>query len=141
VTRSQEFTLARVFDVVDPETGPSFVPDHPRIDDPAQRQALVDYLDSGTPVLVTPALLNDVVDPSRRALVPTNFITDGTWVWTDTVTYYLRQYGLAPEDGLLRHIQTQDSSAEPVDPHTAQRAVGFVLDSPGAGRSPVWKSA
>jgi len=30
---------------------------------------------------------------------------DGTWIWTDTVTYYLRAYGLAPDQELLAHIR------------------------------------
>ncbi|WP_281199973.1 hypothetical protein [Lentzea jiangxiensis] len=31
VTAQQEFQLARVFDFVDPESGPGFVEDHPRV--------------------------------------------------------------------------------------------------------------
>ncbi|SDP97434.1 hypothetical protein [Lentzea jiangxiensis] len=140
MTAPEEFTLARVFDVVDPETGPGFAPDHPVVDDLDERQALLDYLESGTPVLVTPTLMDDVVDPTRAAVVPTNFVTDGTWMWTDTVTYYLRQHGLAPEDGLLSHIREQGRAAAPVDSDTVQRAVGFVLQPPAEDRRPVWKS-
>ncbi|SMC96448.1 hypothetical protein [Lentzea albidocapillata] len=137
---AEEFTQARVFDVVDPETGPGFAPDHPFVDDPEERRALAAYLDSGTPILVTPTMMSDVVDPDRTAVVPTNFITDGKWVWTDTVTYYLREHGLAPEDGLLSHIREQGATAAPVDPQTAQRAVRFVLEPPAKAHRPVWKS-
>jgi hypothetical protein len=140
VTAPQDFTLARVFDLVDPETGPGFTPEHPRVDDPREREALLAYLDSGTPILVTPTLMNDVVDPARAAVVPTNFLTDGVWIWTDTVAYYLRQHGLAPEDGLLGHIRTQAPTAAPVDQRTVRDAVGFVLEPPGQDRRPVWKA-
>ncbi|MER7865284.1 hypothetical protein ABTX61_39675 [Amycolatopsis japonica] len=138
MTTAETFTLARVFDVVDPETGPAFEPDHPRIEDREELQALVDYLASGTPILVTPSMLDDVIDTDRTAVVPTNFITDGTWIWTDTVTYYLENHGIAPEAGLIAHIREQGSTAEPVPSDIVQRAVSFVLEPQDADRPPVW---
>ncbi|EME62738.1 hypothetical protein [Amycolatopsis decaplanina] len=140
MTTTREFTLARVFDFVDPETGPGFAPGRPRIEDPEELRALVAYLAGGTPVLVTPSLLDDVVDPDRTAVVPTNFLTDGTWIWTDTVTYYLEHHGMAPEPDLLGHIRARGASAEPVPPDVVRRAAGFVLAPPGAERTPVWSA-
>ncbi|MBB4681408.1 hypothetical protein [Crossiella cryophila] len=95
--------------------------------DPVEGQAIADYLDSGTPVLVTPTLLDDVLDPGRTAVVPVNFLTDGRWVWTDTITYYLQRHGLLPEPELLAHLRTQGPAAAPVAAETVHRAVGFVL--------------
>ncbi|WP_410580693.1 hypothetical protein [Amycolatopsis sp. lyj-108] len=140
MTTAEEFTLARVFDVVDPETGPGFAPGHPLIEDPEELRALVTYLASGTPVLVTPSLLDDVVDSDRTAVVPSNFLTDGQWIWTDTVTYYLERHGLAPEPELLGHIRARGRSAEPVPPEVVRRAAGFVLEPPGAARTAVWSA-
>ncbi|MCK2239939.1 MULTISPECIES: hypothetical protein [unclassified Crossiella] len=116
-----------MFDHVHPETGPGFAADHPRVADPAERQAIADYLDSGTPVLLSPTLLDDVLDPARTAVVPVNFLTDGRWVWTDTVTYYLQRHGLAPEPELLAHLRSQGPAAAPVPAETVRRAAGFVL--------------
>ncbi|KOV81027.1 hypothetical protein ADL03_30540 [Nocardia sp. NRRL S-836] len=132
--------MARVFDVVDRETGPGFAPEHPLVGDRDEWQALLDYLESGTPVLVTPTLLDDVVDPARTAVVPAGFRTDGTWVWTDTVAYYLRYHGLAPEERLLAHLREQDRTAAPVDADTTRRALGFVLRAAAGDRSPVRKT-
>ncbi|GAA4553184.1 hypothetical protein [Amycolatopsis samaneae] len=140
MTTTEEFTLARVFDVVDPVTGPGFAPEHPRIEDPEELRALLAYLASGTPILVTPSLLDDVLDPDRTAVVPTNFVTDGSWIWTDTVTYYLENHGLAPDPDLLGHIRAQGAVAAPVAADVVGRAVGFVLEPPAAGRSPVWSA-
>ena len=39
-----EFTVARVFDFADPDTGPGFDPSHEVIDDPGERAGLLDYL-------------------------------------------------------------------------------------------------
>ncbi|MEV6907494.1 hypothetical protein [Amycolatopsis sp. NPDC051071] len=134
---AEEFTLARVFDVVDPETGPGFAPGHPRIEDPEELRALVGYLAGGTPILVTPSLMDDVLDPDRTAAVPTNFVTDGVWIWTDTVTYYLETHGLAPEPALLGHIRGR--VAGPVAADVVRRAVAFVLEPP-SDRAPVWSA-
>ncbi len=138
MTTTEEFTLARVFDLVDPETGPAFAPGHPRVDDEDERRALVEYLTAGTPVLATPMVMDDVVDPARTAVVPANFLTDGEWIWTDTVTYYLEHHGLAPDPGLLSRIRARGRVADRVPPEVVQRAAGFVLEPPSPGRRPVW---
>ncbi|MFJ9693883.1 hypothetical protein [Kitasatospora sp. NPDC101183] len=132
------FRLAAVFDRVDPVTGPGFAPDRPRLE-PAEREALARYLDAGEAVLLTPVLMDDVLDPQRRGEVPMGYRTDGRWVWTDTVTYYLVEYGLAPEAGLLAHLRAQGGApCPPVDPEAVERAVAFVLTPPGEDSEPVW---
>ncbi|RSS70774.1 hypothetical protein EF918_26950 [Streptomyces sp. WAC06614] len=129
-----EFRLAAVFDHVDPRTGPGFAPDHPSVEDPALRDLLVQRLDAGTPVLMTPMLMDDVLDPERRAEVPMNFRTDGRWVWTDTVTYYLARYALAPEPDLFAHLAAPDyDAAAPLARAVVERAVAFVLTPPPEG--------
>jgi hypothetical protein len=122
-----EFRLAVVFDTVDPLTGPAFVPDHPRIDDDDERRALAAYLDAGEPVLMTTSLTDDVVDRERTGAVPMSFRTDGTWIWTDTVTYYLREHRLAPEPGLLAHLRGAGTYDWVADVATLEAAVSFVL--------------
>jgi hypothetical protein len=106
---------ARVFDGDDPGTGLFFEPQHPRLDD-QERDAVLRFLGDGRPVVMTPQLLPDIVDPERGQVVPMNYRTDGTWVWTDTVTYYLREHGLAPDELLLEHA----------------RNAGYVAAEPGA---------
>ena len=41
----------------------------------------------------------------QRNCVPTIIRTDGTWIWTDSTAYYLREYGLQPDADLLAHIR------------------------------------
>ncbi|MDH6116828.1 hypothetical protein ABH930_000247 [Kitasatospora sp. GAS204A] len=135
------FELAAVFDLVDPVTGPAFAEDHPVIEDEAGLEALVGYLGAGVPVLMTPTLMDDVVDPSRGAVVPMNFRTDGSWIWTDTVTYYLEEYGLAPEPGLLAHLRERGSFDWTPDQETVERAAAFILTPPEtADDEPVWRA-
>jgi hypothetical protein len=100
--------IGGVFDGVDPATGrPVVAPDHPRLA-PDERDRVVAYLRAGTDVMTTTALDTDQVDPTRGAVVPVSFRTDGAWVWSDEVAYYTETYGLAPEADLYRHIVARD---------------------------------
>ncbi|MBW5483111.1 hypothetical protein [Streptomyces bambusae] len=131
-----EFRLAAVFDHVDPETGPGFAVDHPAVEDPELLGLLVERLNAGTPVLMTPMLMDDVLDPGRRSQVPMNFRTDGCWVWTDTVTYYLEQYALAPDPGLLAHLSSPHYETPGLlDPEVVERVVAFVLTPAPGGEA------
>ncbi|WP_370942276.1 hypothetical protein AB5J62_24505 [Amycolatopsis sp. cg5] len=130
--------VAKVFDAVDPRHGPSFAADHPVIGDEAERRRLLDYLDAGTELLTTTALLPDLVEPDRGEVVPMNFRTDGTWVWTDTVSYYLREHGLAPDPDLWKHIA--DANEPPTRPDTVTLNKVIAALSP-EGRKPVWSAS
>ena len=110
------FKIARVFDFAKPDTGPGFHPEHRVVTDAAERDRMLEYLTSGTPVLHTTARTRDVLNPDAGQVVPTSFRTDGEWIWTDTVAYYLEQHGMAPDEELAAHIEARwqagDTSAE-----------------------------
>lgn len=126
----QEFRLAPVFDHVDPVTGPSFAPDHPVLDDAGLTALLLRRLEAGTVVLASPVLMKDVVDPTSGPTVPMNYCTDGEWIWADTVTYYLRTYGLAPAPALVGHLRNSGERSGPVSREAAEAAVAFLLAPP-----------
>ncbi|MBP0452896.1 hypothetical protein J5Y04_25615 [Kitasatospora sp. RG8] len=132
------FRLAAVFDRVDPVTGPGFAPDRAVVDDPEELAALVAYLRAGAAVLMTPMLMDDVLDATRRGVVPLHYRTDGEWIWTDTVTYYLERYALAPEAALRSHVRERGVFGPAPDAETVQRAADFVLNPPEPPR-PVWR--
>lgn len=136
--QAREITVARVFDAVDPTAGPSFAPDHPRITDAAERERALTFLKAGTELLMTMGTLEDVVEPDRGAVVPMSFRTDGSWIWTDTVTYYLEEYQLAPDPELLRHIQRSDGPPSMLDTVSLHRAMD-ALTSPSRAE-PVWSA-
>jgi hypothetical protein len=128
--------LARVFDAVDAESGPSFAATHPLIDDPVEAQFLLGYLDAALPVLTTSATMADLLDPDLAEVVPLTFRTDGTWIWTDTVAYYLRRYALAPEEHLLAHVREAGPRAPQVSEVALHRVLAF-LQRPD-DTEPVW---
>ncbi|WP_054564280.1 hypothetical protein [Frankia sp. R43] len=123
-----EIQVARVFDDVDPVGGsPVLAVDHPRIDDPRRREDLLTYLHAGRPVIGTTARLPDLLDPARGEVVPMTLRTDGQWIWTDTVSYYLEEHGLAPDPDLLRHIERSGLPPEPVDEVAQHRVLAHLL--------------
>ncbi|MEZ0108661.1 hypothetical protein ABH920_002662 [Catenulispora sp. EB89] len=71
----------------------------------AERERVAAFLAAGAPILMTTALSPDKLDPSRGKVVGASFRTDGTWVWSDGLAYYVRVHGLAPEDDLLMWIR------------------------------------
>jgi hypothetical protein len=144
--------LATVFDLVDPQNGPSFSPDRARIEDEDEMHGLLTYLDAGQPVLATTARMVDVVGsdvveaahpnagrgtggladrglahPARPSAVPLTFRTDGTWIWTDAVGYYLKQHSLAPQPALLEHVRQQLREVGPVPAPVSTVALHRVL--------------
>jgi hypothetical protein len=127
------FRIARVFDYAKPDTGPGFHPEHRVVTDAAEVDRLLEYLTSGSSVLHTTARSHDVIDSAAGQVVPTSFRTDGEWIWTDTVAYYLEQHGLAPDEELAAHIEARwqagNTDAE-TDQETAIEAANFLLYPP-----------
>jgi hypothetical protein len=120
-------TVARVFDRVDPQRGPLFEPGHPTLTAADQPRRLLDYLNGGTVLLATTERMADVLDPSVGAAVPMSYRTDGTWIWTDTVTYYLTNYGLSPDQELVDHIRARDHVLPEVSAAAAHRALASLF--------------
>lgn len=137
-TRSsrQRVRLAVVFDEVDARNGPRFAAAHPVVDDLSERRRVLDYLRAGSPLLVTTARMDDVVDRNLVGVVPMSFRTDGSWIWTDTTAYYLERHGLAPDPALLAHIRDAAYTIPDVDAVARHRAMA-VLQSPSE-QEPVW---
>jgi len=124
-----ELKIARVFDEVDPASGPSFAADHERVADQADRDRIAAYLNAGSPVLTSLGALDDIVEPARGNIVPMGFYTDGTWIWNQAVTYYLEEHHLAPDPELVTHIEGAAGLPGPVDTVTLFRAMD-ALTSP-----------
>src|SRR6266540_2972833 len=129
-TPEPDIRIASVFDDVDPETGPLFTDSHPRMEDAEEAEQVIEYLNAGEPLLVSTAAMDDVVDRSRRNVVPMNFRTDGTWIWTDTTTYYVARHNLAPDPELLDHIRAADYSLPRLDGVAIHRAMAVLQEPP-----------
>ena len=122
--------IAELFDPVDEVGGPGFAASRPTLDD-RERDEVLAYLDAGSPLLTTTALMDDVLEEGH-GVVPMSFRTDGQWIWTDATAYYLRYYSLAPDATLLDHIRTRRYEITPVDAVAQHRALA-ALQAPTSG--------
>jgi hypothetical protein len=100
--------LAPVYDAGD-DGAPFFAAGRPQLAD-IDRVVVADLLNRGTLLMATTARLDDVLAAgpvgSGRSRVPVSFRTDGTWVWNDAISYYVREHGVAPVAGLLEHLRS-----------------------------------
>ncbi|XVU26721.1 hypothetical protein ACQPZJ_06610 [Actinoplanes sp. CA-054009] len=87
------------------------------------KEQILDYLQSGTPLLISPELTEDVAAPVLGAVVPVGFHTDGHWVWPEATAYYLTKHNLAPDPALLAHIRSANYQAPEVDAVAVHRAL------------------
>ncbi len=113
--------IARLYDEVDPVTGPRINPDYPRMDEP-ERGRVLRYLGSGEVLLEAMSGTSDVVDQNSSNSVPQSYRTDGFWIWNDAAEYYLKQHGVAPDVRLVEHIRARGYAAAPVNSLGRHRA-------------------
>jgi hypothetical protein len=105
---------------------------------------LLGYLRGGEPVLLTPIRARDVLDPAAPARVPMNHRTDGTWVWSEAVVYYLERYRMAPDPALLGHVRARGFRRPEVDGAALHRVLAALRDpqwSRATGPAPAWIEA
>jgi len=101
-------------------------PDDPRVSwltDADEQERIAGYLRAGAPILMTTTLLADRLDPDRGRAVGASYRTDGTWVWSDALTYYVGAYGLAPEDEFRDHIKGRAYACPAPDEAARNRAL------------------
>lgn len=93
---------------------------------PAEAARVAAYLEAGAVVLHTTARGVDVL-AGDAPVVPLTVRTDGEYVWTGPVTYYVRTYGVAPDPDFLAHVRAR--GYVPRIPSDSEiRAAGFVID-------------
>ena len=128
MTMRQDVRIARVFAASggDPVPGSE---GQPWLSDPAERERLAGYLRAGAPILMTTALQPDRLDPARGDAVGASYRTDGTWVWSDALTYYVRVHDLAPEDEFYEHIRRNGYACPTPDDAAQDRALDALYAS------------
>ncbi|MCK9878369.1 hypothetical protein MXD59_21785 [Frankia sp. Ag45/Mut15] len=100
------FKIAKLFDGT--RDGTPFVSDRPALPAGSERSKLLAYLDGGAVVLRAAGRSVDRLDASRGKSVPIAFHTDGEWVWSASVAYYLEEHELPPEPEFLHYLRSRD---------------------------------
>jgi hypothetical protein len=125
--------LARLFDGVPANERPFVY--RPAIAQ-AERDAILTYLDGAQVVLASRGLSPDLLapdreDPERENKVPMAYYTDGKWVWSASVAYYLREHNVPPAPDLVEHIRQQSYTLPRSVPRIAMgRASALAMDRP-----------
>ena len=83
---------------------------------------IVGYLKSAPTVLFGRGFESDAWSPEDPPAVPRTFSTDGTWIWSGAVTYYLQKYGMPPEADLLAHIRARNYAVSEVSAQDRETA-------------------
>lgn len=76
--------------------------------DDVERARIADYLTAAPVVLMCSGFDPDPFDPAAPAQVPLHLHTDGEWVWSESLGYFVERYGVAPEDALVHHLRARD---------------------------------
>lgn len=119
---TDDFGWAKVFDAVDPDGGPRA--DRARLDE-ADKTAVLEYLNERGGLAADDDLgwneaagrrlrvrFEDVLAETQTDGVRARVYTDGTWIWSDAVGYYLDTYDVPPQPELTEHILRYNREVE-----------------------------
>ena len=80
---------------------------------------IVGYLNDGIALIISPGLVNDVIDISKGPAGTPTVYTDGKWIWPGDLAYYVKNYNLElPQDFLDYMVErnwTIDFSLDDMD--------------------------
>jgi hypothetical protein len=113
------------WDDIDEEGHPVLFEDHARLRGDT-KDVVLSYLENAPLLLVTTSRGLDYVDPSRGAVVPSAFRSDGVWVWNDELAYYLREYDLAPSAQFVKHVVERQVPPSGLSAAVADAAVAYI---------------
>lgn len=105
--------IARLWSVVDADGNPDVEQGMTHIDE-SERSAFSAYLDSAELVIASPMTVKDQINPASGSGIPVMWFTDGEWIWSAQLSYYLDKYGLIFETDLLDHIRSAGFRPAPV---------------------------
>ena len=99
-----QLRLADTFDMIDSDGDPAFAGDRVCLS-PEEGAKVAVYLQSGAAVWTSPVPARDPLHPGGPAEVPMSLLSDGSWIWSEAVGYYLTRYGIAPVPDLLSAVR------------------------------------
>ncbi|WP_261565213.1 hypothetical protein [Frankia gtarii] len=98
--------IAKLFDGMDGEV--PWVRGRAPLPPGEERSRFVEYLQRGVTILRVAGLVEDLLDPSRGRKVSLVYVTDGDWVWSLEIVYYLQEHDLPPEPEFIDYVRSRD---------------------------------
>ena len=86
-------------------------------DDPAflsadEAKLVAEYLKSFQTIVFTNAKLSDVFSEENDKVVPIYIETDGEWIWSRSLVYYVENYRVSPGEEFLTYFHSQNARKE-----------------------------
>lgn len=76
--------------------------DYIKKEDSTSIDKICKYLESGIEFIVSPGMVEDVINPNKGYAGTTSTYTDGVWFWSGDLAYYVRNYRLKlPEEFVM----------------------------------------
>ncbi|EIV93150.1 hypothetical protein [Frankia sp. QA3] len=116
--------IAKLFDGM--RDGTPFVVDRPALPAGRERSDFLAYLRQGKVILRAAGLSVDRLDESRGQQVPIAYLTDGEWVWSASVAYYLVEHDLPPEAAFLAHVRDRNFAYVAPTPEQIEAAAAAI---------------
>ena len=98
-------------------SGPSLVRDKDALPE-SRRSRIARYLRGGAVLATTGRYVDDYLAPEQTRVAPLEVRTDGEWVWSGDLAYYVSQYGVSIPEDFLRRME--DRSWAPPTPTRAE---------------------
>lgn len=89
--------------------------------------ALVGYLNSGSPLVDIMEATPDVISRDRYVPGGSSILGDGVWVWRQDLPYYVQRYHLDLEPDFVRHVRDSGFRVALPDPQTLDDLAETVL--------------
>ncbi len=116
--------IAKLFDGM--REGTPFVADRPPLPAGRERSDFLAYLRQGKVILRAAGLSVDRLDESRGQQVPIVYLTDGAWVWSGSIAYYLEEHELPPEPAFLDYLRGRNFAYEAPTPEQVDAAAAAI---------------
>lgn len=87
-------------------------------DDEADK--VVSYLRSGHVVFRNTEKLVDPLGDTESLVVPLSLLTDGEWIWEESLTYFVAEHNFCPPDHFMSYLR--ERNFEPRTPSREQAA-------------------
>jgi hypothetical protein len=79
-----------------------FISDKPYDD----KQRVIDYLRAGNILIACAGVVHDVLDEDKKVAGVPNVVTDGEWLWSGDLPYYIENYNVKPPQEMLLHMES-----------------------------------
>lgn len=89
------------------ETDPS-IKDFINLEDGANIDKICRYLEQGIVIITCAGTVDDVINPQNGIAGIPSMLTDGKWVWSGDLSYYVRNYMLKLDDEFLKSMRDND---------------------------------